>query len=34
MVGPGLGYDQMITGDYIPSREKATEEEVDGSAMF
>ncbi len=34
MVGPGLGYDQMITGDYIPSREKATEEEVDGSSMF
>jgi acetolactate synthase-1/2/3 large subunit len=34
MVGPGLCYDQMITGDYIPSRVKATEEKVDGSSMF
>jgi acetolactate synthase-1/2/3 large subunit len=34
MVGPGLTYDQMITGDYIPSRVKTTEEEIDGSSMF
>ena len=34
MVGPGLSYDQMITGDYIPSRVKTTEEEIDGSSMF
>jgi hypothetical protein len=34
MVGPGLSYDQMITGDFIPSRVKTTEEEIDGSSMF
>ena len=34
MVGPGLGYDQMITGDYIPSRVMASQEETDGSSMF
>jgi acetolactate synthase-1/2/3 large subunit len=34
MVGPGLSYDQMITGDFIPSRVKITEEKVDGSSMF
>jgi len=34
MVGPGLCYDQMITGDYIPCRVKTTEEDIDGSAMF
>jgi hypothetical protein len=22
MVGPGLGYDSMITGDFIPARKK------------
>jgi acetolactate synthase-1/2/3 large subunit len=35
MVGPGLAYDSMITGDFIPSRNgAATDEEVDGSSMF
>jgi acetolactate synthase-1/2/3 large subunit len=34
MVGPGLAYDQMITGDWIPHRVKTTEEEIDGSSMF
>jgi acetolactate synthase-1/2/3 large subunit len=34
MVGPGLSYDQMITGDFIPSRDHNEEEEIDGSAMF
>ena len=34
MVGPGLCYDQMITGDFIPSRVKTTEEDIDGSSMF
>jgi acetolactate synthase-1/2/3 large subunit len=34
MVGPGLSYDQMITGDFIPNRVKATEEDIDGSSMF
>ena len=34
MVGPGLTYDQMITGDFIPSRVKTTEEDIDGSSMF
>jgi acetolactate synthase-1/2/3 large subunit len=34
MVGPGLGYDQMITGDFIPARVKKTEDDIDGSAMF
>jgi len=34
MVGPGLTYDQMITGDYIPSRNVTTEEDVDSSEMF
>jgi acetolactate synthase-1/2/3 large subunit len=34
MVGPGLSYDQMITGDYIPNRVKTTEEDIDGSSMF
>ena len=34
MVGPGLSYDQMITGDFIPSRVKKTEEDIDGSSMF
>ena len=34
MVGPGLGYDQMITGDWIPNRVKTTEEDIDGGAMF
>jgi acetolactate synthase-1/2/3 large subunit len=34
MVGPGLCYDQMITGDFIPSREQVSEQEIDGSSMF
>ena len=34
MVGPGLSYDQMITGDWIPARVKTTEEDIDGSSMF
>ncbi|MEJ8567850.1 biosynthetic-type acetolactate synthase large subunit [Elongatibacter sediminis] len=35
MVGPGLTYDQMITGDFIPSRDQTTqEEEIDSSSMF
>ena len=34
MVGPGLAYDQMITGDFIPHRTKTTEEDIDGSSMF
>jgi len=34
MVGPGLSYDQMITGDFIPNRAQVTEEDIDGSSMF
>ncbi len=34
MVGPGLSYAQMITGEHIPSRHHSDEQEVDGSAMF
>jgi acetolactate synthase-1/2/3 large subunit len=34
MVGPGLTYDQMITGDFIPTRSKVSEEEIDNSEMF
>jgi acetolactate synthase-1/2/3 large subunit len=34
MVGPGLTYDQMITGDFIPCRVKTSEEDIDGSSMF
>jgi acetolactate synthase-1/2/3 large subunit len=34
MVGPGLSYDQMITGDFIPQRVKTTEDDIDGSSMF
>jgi hypothetical protein len=35
MVGPGLGYDAMITGDYIVARPQATApREVDPSGMF
>jgi acetolactate synthase-1/2/3 large subunit len=34
MVGPGLGYDAMITGDYIPSRERGDAGNVDPSSMF
>ena len=37
MVGPGMSYDQMITGDHIPTRNAAEEDsrtEVDSSEMF
>jgi acetolactate synthase-1/2/3 large subunit len=35
MVGPGLTYNAMITGEFIPSRDSAiTEDDVDGSSMF
>ncbi|MGH1536636.1 MAG: biosynthetic-type acetolactate synthase large subunit [Gammaproteobacteria bacterium] len=36
MVGPGMTFDQMITGDHIPSRNAKvdTETEVDSSEMF
>jgi hypothetical protein len=34
MVGPGMGYSEMITGEFIPSREQPTEEEIDSSSMF
>jgi acetolactate synthase-1/2/3 large subunit len=34
MVGPGLTYDQMITGDFIPNRARVTEDDIDGSSMF
>ncbi len=34
MVGPGLGYDQMITGEWIKSREKPVHDTLDPSEMF
>jgi acetolactate synthase-1/2/3 large subunit len=34
MVGPGLSYDKMITGDYIKSREKPADETPGPSEMF
>ena len=34
MVGPGLSYDKMITGDYIKSREKPDDETPGPSEMF
>ena len=34
MVGPGLGYDNMITGDWIKSREKPALDTLDPSEMF
>jgi acetolactate synthase-1/2/3 large subunit len=36
MVGPGLSYDQMITGDHIPNRYESKEDDPspDGSSMF
>jgi len=34
MVGPGLSYDSMITGDYIKSREKPSDEAPGPSEMF
>lgn len=34
MVGPGLSYDQMITGDFIPTRKQTKAEDIDSSSMF
>ncbi len=34
MVGPGQGYDAMITGDYIPSRDAKDAGNIDPSGMF
>ena len=34
MVGPGLAYDQMITGDFIPTRSKVIKKDIDSSEMF
>jgi acetolactate synthase-1/2/3 large subunit len=35
MVGPGLGYDAMITGEFIPNRDSSkSDEEIDDSSMF
>jgi acetolactate synthase-1/2/3 large subunit len=34
MVGPGLSYDQMVTGDFIPNRAQVEEEDIDNSGMF
>ncbi len=34
MVGPGQSYEQMITGDFIPSRNEREEKEADASEMF
>jgi len=34
MVGPGLSYDKMITGDYIASRDKPSDDKPGPSEMF
>ena len=34
MVGPGLSYDKMITGDHIKSRSKPVDDQPDPSEMF
>ena len=34
MVGPGLSYNKMITGDFIEGREKPTDDQPDPSEMF
>jgi acetolactate synthase-1/2/3 large subunit len=34
MVGPGLAYDEMVTGDFIPCRERKGESDIDDSSMF
>ncbi len=34
MVGPGLSYDQMVTGDFIPNRKQIDEKDIDSSEMF
>jgi acetolactate synthase-1/2/3 large subunit len=34
MVGPGLSYDKMITGDYIVGRDSSVDDRPDPSEMF
>jgi hypothetical protein len=34
MVGPGQGYESMITGDFIPSRDPRDAGNIDPSSMF
>jgi acetolactate synthase-1/2/3 large subunit len=34
MVGPGLAYDQMVTGDFILTRSVSEMEDIDDSSMF
>jgi acetolactate synthase-1/2/3 large subunit len=34
MIGPGLPCDQMITGDFMPTRSKVKAEDIDSSEMF
>ncbi len=34
MVGPGLSYKDMVTGDFIPSRYAPHDSEPDSSEMF
>jgi len=34
MVGPGLAYDQMVTGVFIPTRTATEMEDIDDSSMF
>ncbi len=34
MVGPGMSYDKMITGDFIRSREQPSDDQPDPSEMF
>ncbi len=34
MVGPGMSYDKMITGDYIVSRDSVVEDQPDPGEMF
>ena len=34
MVGPGMGYDKMITGEHIKSRDKPTDDRPGPSEMF
>ena len=34
MVGPGLSYDNMITGEWIKSRERPAHDTLDPSEMF
>ena len=34
MVGPGMAYDQMFTGDFIANRNEVEHEDPDDSSMF